>query len=137
MRTTHLVLTFAAVLLMSASGIQAADVAGSGVKPETIKYYQGIKADVTKLSESPSIKKYATEQSEKANAAIETAQNGLKSLNDQETRQAAEIAALWVKLAQAVTEEKQATERTEASQNQLNQLEQRLADILAGKGEKP
>lgn len=137
MRTTHLVLTFAAVLLMSASGIQAADVAGNGVKPETIKYYQGIKADVTKLSESPSIKKYAAEQSEKANAAIETAQNGLKSLNDQETRQAAEIAALWVKLAQAVTEEKQATERTEASQNQLKQLEQRLADILAGKGEKP
>lgn len=136
MRTTHLVLTFTAVLMMS-TGVLAAEEVGSGVKPETIKYYQGIKADVTKLSESPSIKKYAAEQSEKATAAIETAQSGLKSLNDQETRQAAEIASLWGKLAQAVTEEKQATERTEASQSQLNQLEQRLADILAGKGEKP
>lgn len=136
MRTARLLYAVAAVLLMS-TGIWAADEAGSGVKPETIKYYQDIKADVAKLNESAVVKKYSPELIEKANAAIESAQNGLKALSDQETRQSSEIASLLVKLAQTVTAERQATDKTVATRNELTQLEQRLTDILAGKGEKP
>ena len=74
---------------------------------------------------------------EQAAANLETAQNGLKQGDDRATRQASELAATQVKLALALTDERIALEKSTASQKELTQLEQRLASILAGKGEKP
>lgn len=113
----------------------AADEAG-GVKPETTALYQKARDQVTKLNGTPAAK-YAPEVIEQAAANIEIAQNGLQQGSDLATRQASELAATQVKLALALTDERIAAEKTAAAQKELIQLEQRLAAILAGKGEKP
>ncbi|MDD2499621.1 MAG: hypothetical protein PHN92_02250 [Geobacter sp.] len=113
----------------------AADEAG-GVKPETTALYQKARDLVGKLNNTP-VTKYAPEVVEQAAANIEAAQNGLQQGNDRATRQASELATTQVKLAQALTDERIAAEKTTAANKELTQLEQRLEAILAGKGEKP
>lgn len=124
-----------ALLTLTAGFAFAADEAG-GVKPETTALYQKARDQVAKLSGTPAAK-YATEVIEQAAANLETAQNGLKQGDDRATRQASELATTQVKLALALTDERIALEKSAASQKELTQLEQRLASILAGKGEKP
>ncbi|WP_277057964.1 DUF4398 domain-containing protein [Trichlorobacter lovleyi] len=124
-----------ALLTLTAGFAFAADEAG-GVKPETTALYQKARDQVAKLSGTPAAK-YAPEVIEQAAANLETAQNGLKQGDDRATRQASELAATQVKLALALTDERIALEKSTASQKELTQLEQRLASILAGKGEKP
>jgi len=124
-----------ALLTLTAGFAFAADEAG-GVKPETTALYQKARDQVAKLSGTPAAK-YAPEVLEQAAANLETAQNGLKQGDDRATRQASELATTQVKLALALTDERIALEKSTASQKELTQLEQRLASILAGKGEKP
>jgi len=124
-----------ALLTLTAGFAFAADEAG-GVKPETTALYQKARDQVAKLSGTLAAK-YAPEVIEQAAANLETAQNGLKQGDDRATRQASELAATQVKLALALTDERIALEKATASQKELTQLEQRLASILAGKGEKP
>lgn len=124
-----------ALLTLTAGFAFAADEAG-GVKPETTALYQKARDQVVKLSGTLAAK-YAPEVIEQAAANLETAQNGLKQGDDRATRQASELAATQVKLALALTDERIALEKSTASQKELTQLEQRLASILAGKGEKP
>jgi len=113
----------------------AAEEAG-GVKPETTALYQKARDQVSKLSSTPA-GTYAPEIIKQATEQIEAAQNGLKTGNDQLTRQAAELATTQAKLALAATDERIAAEKTAAAAKELKQLEERLAAILAGKGEKP
>ncbi|QOX79652.1 DUF4398 domain-containing protein [Trichlorobacter lovleyi] len=124
-----------ALLTLTAGFAFAADEAG-GVKPETTALYQKARDQVAKLSGTPAAK-YAPEVIEQAAANLETAQNGLKQGDDRATRQASELATTQVKLALALTDERIALEKSTASQKELTQLEQRLAAILDGKGEKP
>lgn len=124
-----------ALLTLTAGFAFAADEAG-GVKPETTALYQKARDQVAKLSGTPAAK-YAPEVIEQAAANLETAQNGLKQGDDRATRQASELATTQVKLALALTDERIALEKATASQKELTQLEQRLAAILDGKGEKP
>lgn len=124
-----------ALLTLTAGFAFAADEAG-GVKPETTALYQKARDQVAKLSGTPAAK-YAPEVIEQAADNLETAQNGLKQGDDRATRQASELATTQVKLALALTDERIALEKSAASQKELTQLEQRLASILAGKGEKP
>ena len=108
----------------------------SGVKAETTALYQKYRDQVAQLASTPAAK-YAPEIIEQAKVQIDSAQNGLKQGNDRATREAAELAGIQVKLALATTDERIAIEKTKSNQNELMQLEQRLAAILAGKGEKP
>lgn len=124
-----------ALLTLTAGFAFAADEAG-GVKPETTALYQKARDQVAKLGGTPAAK-YAPEVIEQAVANLETAQNGLKQGDDRATRQASELATTQVKLALALTDERIALEKSTASQKELTQLEQRLASILDGKGEKP
>ncbi len=107
-----------------------------GVKAETTALYQKAREQVSKLVGTPAAR-YAPEVVKKAETSIESAQNGLKLGNDRTTRQASELAISQVKLAQALAEERVAAEKTAAAQKELAEMEQRLATILAGKGEKP
>jgi len=113
----------------------AAEEAG-GVKPETTALYQKARDQVGKLGSMPAAK-YAPEIIEQATANLETAQQGLKQGDDRATRQASELASIQTKLALALTDERIAAEKTATAQKELTQLEQHLASILAGKGEKP
>lgn len=128
---------YAAVFLLTVTaGITfAADEAG-GVKPETTALYQKAKEQVARLNGTPAAR-YAPELIEQASANLEIAQNGLQQGDDRTTRQASELVTVQVKLAQALSEERIATEKSEAARKELSQLEKRLETILAGKGEKP
>lgn len=124
------------VLVTCISGYALAAEEAGGVKPETTALYQKARDQVARLSSTPA-GKYAPEIIKQATEQIEAAQNGLKTGNDQLTRQGAELAATQAKLALAVTDERIAAEKTAAAGKELKQLEERLATILAGKGEKP
>lgn len=134
MRVIRFSIIVTVVTLLSAFS-WAADEAG-GVKPETTALYQKARDQVTRLNTSPAAR-YAPEIIKQAVASIESAQNGLKAGNDQATRQHAELAATQAKLALALADERIAAEKTTAARKELKELEQRLATILSGKGEKP
>jgi len=126
----------AAIMLSLVAALSWAANETSGVKAETTALYQKYRDQVAQLASTPAAK-YAPEIIEQAKAQIDSAQNGLKQGNDRATREAAELAGIQVKLALATTDERIAIEKTKSNQNELAQLEQRLAAILAGKGEKP
>jgi exonuclease VII large subunit len=126
----------AAIMLSLVATLSWAANETSGVKAETTALYQKYRDQVAQLASTPAAK-YAPEIIEQAKAQIDSAQNGLKQGNDRATREAAELAGIQVKLALATTDERIAIEKTKSNQNELAQLEQRLAAILAGKGEKP
>lgn len=126
----------ATTLLVLAAGLAFAAGETGVVKPETSALYQKARDQVVKLNSTPA-SKYAPEVIEQATANIEAAQNGLKLGDDRATRQASELATIQAKLAMTLTDERIATEKSAAAQKELNQLEQRLTSILAGKGGKP
>lgn len=123
-------------VIMLLSGVTLAVAESGGVKPETAALYQKARDQVARLSTTQAAI-YAPEMIRQATESVEIAQNGLRDGNDQITRQASELAATKARLALALTDERIATEKTAAAQKELKELEQRLASILAGKGEKP
>lgn len=134
MHAVRFAMTITLVTLLT--GFSWASDETGGVRPETTALYQKARDQVTKLQNSPAAR-YAPEIIQQAVASIETAQNGLKAGNDQATRQSSELAATQAKLALALADERIAAEKTAAAGKELNQLEQRLSTILAGKGEQP
>lgn len=132
-RKLYLSITSAALLL--AGPVCAAEPA-AGVKPETTALYQKARDQVSRLTGTASAKQ-APEIVDQATAQVELAQTGLKDGDDRKTREASELALVQVRLAQAVTAERQAAAKSEATAKELAALEQKLAAILAGKGEKP
>lgn len=112
----------------------AADDAG-GVQPSTMEKYQKARERVEALPKAPAAK-YAPEVIEDANKSLAAAQEGLKTGNDKSTRESTEMALLQVTLAGVLADERAAAEKTAAAKAALEKLEQRLAAILAGKGDK-
>lgn len=106
-----------------------------GVLPATMEKYQRARAQVEALPGSAAAK-YAPEAVQAASASIAAAQEGLKAGSDNQTREAVEKALLQVTLATVLTEERAAAEKTAAVRKELANLEQRLAAILTGKGDK-
>lgn len=125
----------AALLALTPVAAWAVDTA-TGVKPETTTLYRAAREQVDKLGTTVAAK-YAPEVIEQAKASIAQAQKGLEAGNDTTTRMATERATLQTKLAQSVTEERIAAEKTEDVKKELTSLDQRLTKILTGKGEKP
>lgn len=108
----------------------------AGVKPETTALYQKARDQVSRLTGTAAAK-HAPEIVDQATAQVELAQTGLKDGDDRKTREASELALVQVRLAQATTAERLAAAKSETTAKELATLEQKLADILAGKGEKP
>ena len=122
------------LLAVSASGSFAADES-AGVQPATMEKYQKVRERVEALPASPAAK-YAQEVVKEANKSLASAQDGLKAGNDKATREFAEMAMLQVTLAGVFADERATAEKTAAAKDALEKLEQRLAAILAGKGDK-
>lgn len=108
----------------------------AGVKPETASLYRSARDQVEKLSATAAAT-YAPDIIKQARESISQAQKGLEAGSERITREQAERAILQAKLALAVTDERIAAEKTAAAKQELATLEQRLATILAGKGEQP
>ena len=108
----------------------------SGVKPDTAALYRTAREQVDKIGATQAAK-YAPETVSQAQKSLSEAQAALENGNDEATRSGAERAAMQVKLASALTEERISAEKLSAVKKELADLDQRLQKILAGKGEQP
>jgi len=134
MRKQWLVLLVPVLLAVCVQAGGAADDAG-GVQPVTMEKYQKARERVEALPGTPSAT-YAPEVVKEAAKSLALAQEGLKAGNDKATRESVEMAQLQVILAGVLAEERVAAEKSAAAKVALDKLEQRLAAILAGKGDK-
>ena len=124
-----LVTTF---LCFSAVAVFAAEES-AGVLPATMEKYKTAKEKVESLA-GTAIAKLAPEVVEEAGKSIAAAQEGLKSGSDKATSESIEKALLLITYANVLAAERGAEEKTAAARTELEKLERRLADILAGKG---
>lgn len=124
------------VLMMLCFTAVPAFSSSDGVTPSTMEKYQKAKQQVEALATSSAVK-FAPEVIKLAGESVSAAQNGLKAGSDKETREAAEMALLQVKFAGALSEERAATEKTAMATKELAAFEQRLLNILSGKGDRP
>ncbi|MBI2353587.1 MAG: DUF4398 domain-containing protein [Deltaproteobacteria bacterium] len=134
MRKRASVLLVPLFLLVCSQAAVAAEEAG-GVQPATMEKYQKARERVEALPGTPAAK-YAPEAIEAASKSIAAAQEGLKAGSDKATRESVEMAILQVTLAGALAEERAAAGKSAGAKAELDRLEQRLAAILAGKGDK-
>lgn len=134
MRQTRIVLLVAFFICTCAGIVSAADETGA-VQPSTTEKYQKVRRQVEELAGTP-VGKRAPEVLEQAVKSIAAAQEGLKKGSDNITREFTEMAALQVVLASALAEERDAAIAAEASRKTLAAHENRLAEILSGKGDK-
>lgn len=134
MRKPASVLLVPLFLLVCSQAAVAAQEAG-GVQPATMEKYQKARERVEALPGTPAAK-LAPETVEAAAKSIAAAQEGLKLGSDKATRESVEMALLQITLANVLAEERAAAEKSTAAKAELDGLEQRLAAILAGKGDK-
>jgi mannitol-1-phosphate/altronate dehydrogenase len=118
------------VMLMFASPAAA----GEGVTKATIDSYRQTKEAVEKLTDTKA-GKYARDIIENTKASVFKAQQAIESGDEKAAKQAIEMANLQITLAGATADEREATDKTAVSRTELKQLEQRLENILAGKGD--
>ncbi len=134
MRKQLLILFVPLLLISSVQIVYAADEQG-GVQPATMEKYQKVRERVEALPGTQAAK-YAPEMIRDANKSLAAAQDGLKAGNDNATRESAEMAMLQITLAGVLTEERITAAKTALTKDAMEKLEQRLAAILAGKGDK-
>lgn len=134
MRMIWKILFVMVLLCICFSIVYAADESGA-VQPATTEKYQKVRNQVETLESLPAGKR-APEVLKKARQSIATAQEGLKSGDDKMTREYTEMAALQVILATALAEERDAAAASENARKLLVAHENRLANILSGKGDK-
>jgi hypothetical protein len=134
MRKTWKILFVMMLLCFFASIAYAADESGA-VQPATTEKYQKVRNQVEALENQPAGKR-APEVLKQAVQSIAAAQEGLKSGNDKTTREYTEMAALQVILAGALADERDAVAATESARKLLAAHENRLSNILSGKGDK-
>jgi len=134
MRKQLLILFVPLLLISSVQIVYAADEQG-GVQPATMEKYQKVRERVEALPGTLAAK-YAPEMIRDANKSLAAAQDGLKAGNDNATRESAEMAMLQITLAGVLTEERITAAKTALTKDAMEKLEQRLAAILAGKGDK-
>lgn len=106
-----------------------------GVQPATMEKYQKVKQQVEALAGTPAAS-LAPEVATEAARSVAAAQEGLKAGNDRVTHEAVETALLQVTLARVLADERLSAGKTSVVRAELEKLEQRLAAILAGKGDK-
>ena len=109
-------------------------VAAGGVTPATMEKYRQIKDEVEKLPQTKA-NRYAKDMIEAAKKSVVRAQEGLKAGDEKMTKEAVEMAQVQIALTEVLSEERESAEKTAATKAELEKLEQRLASILAGKGD--
>jgi small-conductance mechanosensitive channel len=109
-------------------------VAAGGVTPATMEKYRQTKDEVEKLPQTKA-NRYAKDMIEAAKKSVVRAQEGLKAGDEKMTKEAVEMAQVQIALTEVLSEERESAEKTAATKAELEKLEQKLASILAGKGD--
>lgn len=108
--------------------------AAEGVAPSTMQNYKEVKELVEKLSQSKAAK-YAPEIVKAAQDNIVMAAEGIRAGDEYRSKHAVDVAKVQVKLAGALAEEREAAEKNEAIRKEIKKAEERLSNILSGKGD--
>ena len=108
--------------------------AGEGVSKATIDEYRQIKIAADKLV-GTNAGKYAKDIIEKVNNSVLKAQQAIEAGDEKITKQVLEITNLQVTLAKVTADQREAAESAANARAELKKYEQRMEDILAGKGE--
>jgi phage shock protein A len=109
-------------------------VAAGGVTPATMEKYRQTKEEVEKLPQTKA-NRYAKDMIEAAKKRVVRAQEGLKAGDEKMTKEAVEMAQVQIALTEVLSEERESAEKTATTKAELEKLEQKLASILAGKGD--
>ena len=131
MRKKMSMLLVTAFVCLSAGAVSAAEEA-TGVLPATMEKYKMARIKVEALAGTV-VAQRAPEIVEEAGKSITAAQEGMKSGSDKLTYESVEKALLLINYAQVIAVERGAEEKTAAAKAELEKLEQRLVDVLAGK----
>ena len=118
------------VLFFSSSQVLLA----ADIDPSTMEKYRQVKATLEQMSKAKA-GIYARDVLDHAQRTIARAQEDMDSKKENAVRQALDMAALQIEQANAKVEEREAAEKTAVTRAKVDKLEQRLANILAGKGE--
>ncbi len=108
--------------------------AGEGVSKATIDEYRQIKNAADKLV-GANAGKYAKDIIEKVNNSVLKAQQAIEAGDEKITKQVLEITNLQITLAKVTADQREAAESAAKARAELKKYEQRMEDILAGKGE--
>jgi transcription termination factor NusB len=118
------------ILLFSASTLPAAE----GISPFTMEKYRQVKASLEQMTKAKA-GIYARDILDGVQRNLARAQEGIDAKSEKTASQALNMALLQIEQAKAKAEEKEAAEKTAVMRAKVDKLEQRLANILAGKGE--
>lgn len=126
---------FVVALIIIALFLPAIPVtAAEGVAPSTMQSYKEVKGLVEKLSKSKAAK-YAPEVVKAAQDNITMAAEGIRAGDEYISKHSVDVARIQVILANVLSEEREAAERNEAIRKEIKKAEERLSNILSGKGD--
>jgi len=118
------------LLFASASSLFAAEE----ISPATREKYRQMKATLEQMQKAKA-GVYAREVLDGAQRTLARAQEGMDAKKERSSRQALDMVSLQLEQAKATAEEREAAEKTAVTRSKFDKLEQKLANILAGKGE--
>ncbi len=117
------------ILMLSVSPLFAAEE----IDPPTMEKYRQVKTALDQMIKGKA-GIYARDVVESAQRTLAKAQEGIDAKKEKATRAAVEMANLQLELAKARAEDREAAEKTAVTRAKVDKLEQRLGNILAGKG---
>jgi len=126
LKTTGIVL----ILLFFASPLLAA----GDVNPATKEKFRQVKVTLEQLFKAKE-GIYAKDILDGAQRSLSKAQTGLETKKEKAVNQALEMTMLQIEQARTTAEEREAAEKTAVTRAKVDKLEQRLANLLAGKGD--
>lgn len=125
----------ALVLLVFSTLAVAADVNSTATASQaSMERYRQVKASLEQAYQTKA-NVYARDVLEEAGRTLTKALEGLESKKTAAAAEALDKAARQIELAAAKTQEREAVEKTAVTRAKADKLSQRLADILAGKGD--
>ena len=130
MTATRKMVCLVLILFFSVSHLQAAD----GINSTTREKYRQLKVSLEQMFKAKE-GIYARDVLEGAQRTLARAQESIDSKKEKATNQALEMVTLQIEQATARTEEKEAAEKTAVTRARVDKLEQKLANLLSGKGE--
>jgi hypothetical protein len=130
MKKKYAMLSILLFLFFSASSLPAAD----GINPATMEKYRQVKTTLEQMFKGKA-GIYARDILDGVQRTLARAQEGLDTKTEKATSQALDMALLQIEQAKVRAEEREAAEKTAVTRAKVDKLEQKLANILAGKGE--
>lgn len=118
------------LMLIFATPLRAADV----ITAATMESYSKAKADLEQLFQSKA-GTYAKDVLESARRSLTRAQENIEAKKEKAARQALEMTSAQLEQARARADEREAAAKTAVTRAKVEKLDQKLSNLLTGKGD--